>query len=198
MDPFLNADSPWIPWVVLPLLIFLARTIDMSLSTLRILFIAQGRRRLAPLVGFFESLIWLLVVGQAIKHLDNPACVLAYAGGFACGNLVGMSIEKRLAMGTRLVRIIPTGDAQQLIDELRAQRQGLTVLDAQGANGPVKMLFTIVRRRDLPLVLETVDRLSPTAFLSVEDVRQAHQGTYLLPTSSEEGPWRRFTARKAR
>lgn len=198
MDALTLPDSPWVEWVLLPMLIFGARTVDMSLSTLRILFIAQGRRRLAPLVGFFESLIWLLVVGQAIKHLSNPLCVLAYAGGFACGNLVGMKIERRLAMGTRLLRIIPPGDAQALVDELRTQGQGVTVFDGLGVNGPVKMLFTIVRRRDLPQVLAKVDELVPHAFLSIEDVRQAHQGTYLEPDQSDDNLWRRLLARKAR
>lgn len=195
---FFPLGSPWVEWVFLPLLIFAARTIDMSLSTLRILFIAQGRRGLAPLVGFFESLIWLLVVGQAIKHLDNPACLFGYAGGFACGNLVGMSIERRLAMGTRLLRIIPSGDTTGLVDELRAQGQGVTVFDGHGVAGQVKMLFTVVRRRDLPTVLETVDRLAPSAFLSIEDVRQAHQGTYLAPDPGKESFWSRLKARKAR
>ena len=193
----LASDSPLVVWVLLPLAIFVARTIDMSLSTLRIVFIAQGRRRLAPLVGFFESLIWLVVVGQAIKHLDNPLCVLGYAGGFAFGNLAGLTIEARLAMGRRLVRIILPGEDQPLVDELRAEGQGVTVLDGHGVGGPVQLLFLIVRRRDVDKVLATVERMHPSAFVSIEDIRQSHQGTYFAPQDGESF-WRRLLARKAR
>lgn len=196
MDSF-AADSPIVVWVLLPLGIFLARTIDMSLSTMRIVFIAQGRRRLAPLVGFFESLIWLVVVGQAIKHLDNPLCVLGYAGGFAFGNLAGLTLEGRLAMGRRLVRIILPGEDQPLVDELRAEGQGVTVLDGHGVAGPVQLLFLIVRRRDVDKVLATVERMHPRAFVSIEDIRQSHQGTYFAPQEGESF-WRRLLARKAR
>ncbi|NJL18457.1 MAG: hypothetical protein HC938_16150 [Nitrospira sp.] len=136
-------DSPLFHWVVLPFVIFMARTIDMSLSTLRIVFVAQGRRRLAPLVGFFESLIWLVVVAQALKHLDNPLCVVAYAGRFRHGQTSSDSkSEHRLAMGIRLLRIFPHGDDQPLVEALRAHGQGVTVFDGQGVAGPVKMLFT--------------------------------------------------------
>lgn len=200
MDSFLaslTANSPLVVYLLLPLAIFLARTVDMSLSTLRIVFIAQGRRFLAPLVGFFESLIWLVVVGQAIKHLDNPLCLLGYAGGFAFGNLVGLTLEGRLAMGRRLVRIILPGEAQELVDALRADGQGVTVLDGHGVAGPVQLLFSIVRRRDVGKVLATVDRLAPTAFVSIEDIRQAQQGSYFAPQEGETF-WRRLLARKAR
>lgn len=195
----MSPESPLFHWIVLPLVIFMARTIDMSLSTLRIVFVAQGRRRLAPLVGFFESLIWLVVIAQALKHLDKPLCVIAYAGGFAMGNLVGLEIEHRLAMGLRLLRIFPHGDDQPLVDALRAHGQGVTVFDGQGVAGPVKMLFTLVRRRDLPVVLETVRRVDPVAFLSIEDVRQAVQGTYLPADRSGSGGFLgRFSLRKIR
>lgn len=191
------ADSPLVVYLILPLAIFVARTIDMSLSTLRIVFIAQGRRGLAPLVGFFESLLWLLVVGQAIKHLDNPLCLFGYAGGFAFGNFVGLIIEGRLAMGNRLVRIIQPGEAPELVDALRAEGQGVTVLDGHGVTGKVQLLFAIVRRRDVDKVMATVDRVAPSAFVSIEDIRQAHQGTYFAPQQGESF-WRRLLARKAR
>jgi len=196
MDSF-SWDSPLVVWVLLPLGIFLARTVDMSLSTMRIVFIAQGRRKLAPLVGFFESLIWLVVVGQAIKHLDNPLCVLAYAGGFAFGNLAGLTIEGRLAMGRRLVRIILPAEDQALVDELRAEGQGVTVLDGHGVSGPVQLLFLIVRRRDVDKVLATVERMRPSAFVSIEDIRQSHQGSYFAPQEGESF-WRRLLGKKAR
>jgi len=197
MPAALDSESPLVLYFLLPLAIFLARTVDMSLSTLRIVFIAQGRRGLAPLIGFFESLIWLVVVGQAIQHLDNPVCLFGYAGGFAFGSLMGLILEEKLAMGNRLVRIILPGIAQGLVDTLRSTGQGVTVLDGQGVGGPVQLLFTIVRRRDIEKVLAAVNRVAPNAFVSIEDIRQAHQGSYFAPQEGE-GFWRRLLARKAR
>ncbi len=187
-------------WVVLPLLIFGARTFDMTLSTLRIVFIAQGRRLLAPMIGFVESLIWLFVISQALQNLANPMCVVAYAGGFAAGNLAGLQLERRLALGMRLVRVIlrqENGD--KLIEALRGAGFGVTVVDGEGLRGPVKILFTLVRRRDLERAVELIRGRHPGAFFTVEDVRQAGDAYFpaLSPLARPWGwmPWR--TLRKS-
>lgn len=168
-------------WVVLPLLIFAARATDVGLATLRLVFIYQGRTTLAPLVGFFESLLWLLVIAQVLPRLDNPLCVVAYAAGFAAGNSLGLNLERRLAIGMQVVRIITQHDAGALIEDLKATGFGLTVVDGQGAKGPVKILFTVARRRDLPQLTELIQRHNPRAFFSVEDVRQAREGIFPRP-----------------
>lgn len=100
-------------------------------------------------------------------------------------------------MGNRLVRIIQPGEAPELVDALRAEGQGVTVLDGHGVTGKVQLLFAIVRRRDVDKVMATVDRVAPSAFVSIEDIRQAHQGTYFAPQRGETF-WRRLLARKAR
>jgi len=171
----LSAPQGIYAWLVLPLAIFVARAFDMTLSTLRILFISQGRTKLAPLFGFFEALIWLLVMSQVLKHIANPMNAVAYAAGFAMGNLVGLRLEERLAMGMRILRIILPPDADELVADLREQGFGVTVVDGEGWKGPVKVLFTLVRRRDVSPALETVRRHHAGAFFSVEDVRQAAQ-----------------------
>lgn len=99
-------DSQLFTWIVLPLLIFIARVVDVSIGTLRIVFIARGERLVAPILGFLEILIWLLAIGQIFKHLNNIGCYLAYAGGFAMGNYIGMVIEHKLAIGVQVIRII--------------------------------------------------------------------------------------------
>lgn len=180
LESSLGSSPTFFAWVVLPLLIFVARTLDMTLSTLRIVFIAQGRTRLAPFIGFFEALLWLLVVGQALKHLSNPLCVVAYAGGFAAGSSAGLYLERRLAMGMRILRIISREDAGELVEVLRRADFGVTVVDGEGARGPVKILFTLLRRRDLERALEIVRAHDPLAFFSVEDVRQAAAGVFPL------------------
>ncbi|MBE0617977.1 MAG: DUF2179 domain-containing protein [Proteobacteria bacterium] len=171
-------DSPTFTWVVLPLLIFSARIVDVSLQTLRVIFINRGLRLVAPLLGFFEVLIWLLAIGQIMRHLDNFACYLAYGAGFATGTYVGMWIEGKLSLGMVILRVITRVAADALVAELRREEHGVTSIDAAGMAGPVKVLFTVLRRQDLPAVLATVRRYNPNAFYSVEDVRFASEGTF--------------------
>lgn len=198
LQDFMN--SPLFQWVILPLLIFLARALDMTLSTLRIVFIAQGRRRLAPLIGFFESLVWLMVIGQVLQHLSNPVCFIAYAAGFSMGNLVGLRLEERLAIGVRILRIIMNDDfdesAERLVARLREIGLGVTVVDGQGMKGPVKILFTLVHRRDLGRALDLVRGDHPDVFFSVEDVRQAKQGLLPLPATAKRRGLRRVRKSK--
>ncbi|HVS02292.1 MAG TPA: DUF5698 domain-containing protein [Thermoanaerobaculia bacterium] len=183
--------SPWFVWVVLPLFIFVARTTDIGLSTLRIVAISQGRSLQASLIGFFESLLWLAVISQVLPNLRNPLCVVAYAGGFAAGNGFGLFLERRLAMGMQVVRVITQREADELVGNLAAAGFGVTSLDAEGVKGRVKLIFTVVRRRDVPRVLELVERHNPRSFLSVEDVRRASEGFFppATPLRARPGMW---------
>lgn len=177
-------DSPIFHWVILPLLIFTARIIDVSLGTLRIIFISRNKRLLAPLMGFFEVLIWLLAIGQIIKNLENPACYIAYAAGFAGGSFIGMAIENRLAIGLQIVRIITKFYVPEMIEKLKAGGYGLTTLQGEGASGPVTVIFTIVKRKDLPEFVSIIKSVNPKVFYTVEDVRTAKEGIYPLKRPS--------------
>lgn len=177
-------QSGWFTWVVLPVLIFCARIVDVSIGTMRIIYVTRGRRHLAPLLGFFEVTIWLLAMGQIVKHLDNVLCYLAYGGGYAMGSFVGIYLEGKLAFGMQIVRIITRKDAQQLISHLKTEGFGLTVLDGQGVSGPVKIIFTVIQRRSLAYLTEIIRRYNPKSFLSIEDVRLAEEAqlpVYLGP-----------------
>ena len=186
-------DSQVFQWVVLPLLIFCARIIDVSLGTLRIIFISRDKRFLAPLMGFFEVLIWLLAISQIFKNLTNPLCYIAYAAGFAGGNFIGMAIENRLAIGTQVVRVIAKTGAEDMIAKLKARGYGLTILEGEGAVGPVKVLFTIIKRKDLPELIEIIHSVNPKAFYTVEDVRRAREGVFpMVPPSGRTGILNRF------
>src|SRR5512139_2116447 len=136
-------------WVVLPLLVFCARVLDVSLGTLRIIFISRGRRKFAPLLGFFEVLIWIVVVSQVIQNLHSPLAFIAYAAGFATGNYVGMWIEDKLAIGTLIVRVIVPQEASQLMARLHDAGYGVTSIDARGSTGQVTLIYTVVKRKDL-------------------------------------------------
>ena len=166
------ADGGW----ALPLFIFLARIVDVSLGTLRMVFVARGIRWLAPFIGFFEVFIWITVIAQIVRRFDHWICYVAYAAGYALGTWVGMKIEERIAIGTALVRVIPQRDASALALRLRGERFGVTTLNAEGMQGPVTVLFTFVRRADLARVLDLVRSYNPRAFVTVEDVRGVREG----------------------
>ncbi|MFN8714696.1 MAG: DUF2179 domain-containing protein [Bacteroidota bacterium] len=165
-------------WVIIPLLIFISRLGDVTLATLRNIFISKGFRKIVPFIGFFEVLIWLIAMKQVMSHVDNVLSYVAWAGGFSAGTYVGMRIEERLALGTQVIRIITNQLSPELIAALRAANHGITVVDAEGSKGPVKMIFTVVKRTSVPDVIAILEQHQPNAFFSVEDVRNAHHGVF--------------------
>ena len=167
-------------WVILPILIFCARIVDVSIGTLRVIFISRGQRMIAPVMGFFEVIIWLLAIGQIIQNLTNVFCYIAYGGGFAAGTFVGMWIEGKLSLGTSLVRIITARDTGRLEEHLRAMGYGVTIVEAQGKGGETKLLITVVRNNDLKGIMKKIEKYNPRAFYTIEDVRSVGAGTMPL------------------
>jgi len=166
-------------WIVLPLIIFFSRVGDVSLGTLRHVFISKGYRKIVPLLGFFEVLIWIVVVAQVMKNLNNFACYLAWAGGFATGTYVGLRIEERLALGMQVIRIITNQNSDALITALKERKHGVTIVDAQGGMGPVKMIFTIIKRKNVQSVEKLIAFHNPKAFYSIEDIKNTKEGVFM-------------------
>ena len=158
-------------WIILPLMIFFARVSDVSLGTIRIIFVSKGIKYLAPLIGFFEILIWLLAIGQIMQNLTNIFYYFFYAGGFAMGNLVGIILEEKLSIGTVGIRIITRQDATNLIYAFKKSYFGITAVDAEGSKGRVKIIFMVVNRQNIKNVIKLVKQYNPKAFYSVEDIR---------------------------
>ena len=186
-------------WVIVPLLIFLARIVDVSLQTIRIVSISRGIRWLAPLVGFFEVLIWLLAIGQIMKKVSHPVAYIAYAAGFAAGTAIGQIIEGRLSLGMVLVRVITPTSSLEFRRRLRELKFGFTHVPAQGAEGPVELVFTVIRRQHLRQVRDLVSEVMPAAFYSVEEVAGACERVYpapLRPRRDPIFPFRLFSKRK--
>ena len=187
-------DSTMYTWVVLPILIFIARIMDVSLDTIRIIFINRHLKYYASIIGFFEVLIWLMAIRQIFQHLSSPFCMIGYAAGFATGNYVGILIENRLSIGKVIIRIITRRDADDLISFLRSAGYGLTTIDAEGVTGPVKVIMSIVERSDIEHIVQIIKQYNPLAFYSVEDVRFVSEAVtpYRLP-----GPrrWERFVSK---
>jgi uncharacterized protein YebE (UPF0316 family) len=162
----------------LPLLIFIARIGDVSINTIRIIYVLGGRRLTATLLGFFESFIWLMAIRQIFEHMDNWICYVAYPAGFASGIFVGMIIEERIAYGKVIVRIITRKDVAQLIAFLNKYQHRYTHVNAEGPDGHENLVFTVLEREMLEHLLGKLKEILPTAFYTVEKVnRAAESGT---------------------
>lgn len=159
-----------------PVIIFCLRVVDVSMSTTRVLLLMRGARRIVPVLAFFETLVWIFGVGNAIRHLDSQWHLLGYAGGFACGNIMGMWLEEKVAFGFATVRIISRDPKVDVAQALRDHGFGVTEFRGQGREGDVEIVFTVVRRRDLPRVKDEVIRLDANAFLTVEEPKSIYRG----------------------
>lgn len=171
-------DMWWFTYLALPGLIFAARICDVTIGTLRIILVGRGHKYLAPLLGFFEILVWIVIIGKVMENLGNVVCYIAYAGGFATGNLVGIVIEEKLAMGMLVVRVITRKEANELVAGLRERGYGVTRVPAKGSQGPVELIYTVIRRSDMEDVIGMVKKFNPQAFYSVEDVRAVSKGVF--------------------
>ena len=171
-------DSDFFSYVIMPLLIFLARIGDQSIGTMRIIFVSKGKRNIAPVLGFFEVLIWITAISKIMQNLDNYVNYVAYAAGFATGNLVGMIIEEKLAMGIQMIRVLANDRGQELVNMLNSNGFGATVVEAHGAREKVHLIYTIVHRNELYKVLDVINKFNPRIFYTIEDVKSANEGIF--------------------
>jgi uncharacterized protein YebE (UPF0316 family) len=188
METFFTETLGWpanlFSYVILPLAIFLARIADVSINTIRIIYVLGGRRLTATLLGFFESFIWLMAIRQIFEHLDNWVCYVAYPGGFAMGILVGMMIEERIAYGKVIVRIITRKDVQDLVNFLTLHQFRFTRVNSEGLNGPESLVFTVLPRENLENLLTKMKEILPTAFYTVEKVNRASESGAVVQEST--------------
>lgn len=165
-------DLPWGP-----VLIFGLRVADVSLDTMRVLFAVRGKRYHAASLGFFQALIFILVVGNVIQHLGSVWHVLGYAGGFATGTLVGVMIEDAVAYGLSTVRIVSAHGGVEIANALRERGYGATEVSGFGRDGTVEIVHSVVHRSHLDDVMAIVDRWDPQAFVTVEEPKILRGGS---------------------
>jgi len=158
-------DSPIFDYLVLPLLILLARVLDVSMDTIRVIMVAKGYRNYAPAIGFFQSLIWVITISRVMVNLENWTAYIGYAGGFALGTYVGMRLEEKLALGHELIRVITKTDASELITNLRKKGFPVTSVSGRGSEGDVGILFVILKRKSIQKVVEIINAYNPKSFL---------------------------------
>ncbi len=183
-------------YVILPLLIFFARIIDVSIATLRIIFVMGGKKFLAPLLGFFESLIWLIAISQIFQNIDNVFSYIAFSCGFAAGTFVGMHIEEKLALGNVVVRVITRRDATELVDHFREKQFYFTNIPAEGRDGKVNIVFMVIKRYQLKEIIEIIKNYNPRAFYTVENVKKVRDEQ--LPAAGNRRDGFRFFSLKRR
>jgi uncharacterized protein YebE (UPF0316 family) len=171
-------------YVLLPLLIVLARILDVSIGTIKIILISKGNKNLAPLLGFFEVMIWLLAASKVFQNLDNWMCYFAYGLGFAMGSYIGMRIEERLALGVQLIRIITGKDASNLIFVLRNKGYGVTAIRAEGSQGEVGVIYSVINRKNIKHFVNIIKDYNPNAFYTIEDIRFVSQDLIDTNTSN--------------
>lgn len=202
MEEFFNQTlgvSPAVfSYVLLPLLIFVARIADVSINTIRIIYVLGGRAWTATLLGFFESFIWLMAIRQIFEHLDNWVCYIAYPGGFACGIFVGMMIEERIAYGKVIMRIITRKEVVPLINYLNKQQFRFTHVHASGPDGHENLVFTVLERERLDDLMEKLKQILPTAFYTIEKVNRASEGLKAMNERPRSGigSWLRSVRRE--
>ena len=192
-------DSVAFSYIIMPILIFLARICDVSIGTLRIIFVSKGKKNIAPILGFFEVLIWIIAISKIMQNLDNYINYVAYAAGFATGNFVGMIIEEKLAMGIQMIRVFANERGRELVQILNSNGFGATSVEAHGAKERVHLVYSIVHRHELERVLYLINEFNPKAFFTTEDVKSVNEGgifspkkqATLLPFSNIIREWRK-------
>ncbi|MEM2192248.1 MAG: DUF5698 domain-containing protein [Candidatus Hadarchaeales archaeon] len=157
-------------------MIFLARLVDVSMGTLRMILLVRGRREIAAISSFFEITIWVLAVSRVITQLDRWYYIVAFALGFAAGNFCGSYLEEKIALGYTFAYIVPK-NPKKLTRELRRADFGVTVLYGEGLKGPEPVLNVILKRRETKKLLEILKKSDPRAFITLLDVR-AERGGY--------------------
>ncbi|TAJ14762.1 DUF2179 domain-containing protein [Marinilabiliaceae bacterium JC017] len=174
------SETIWYSYVLIPGLIFLSRVTDVTIGTIRIVFVSKGYKALAPVLGFFEIFIWLLAMSKVFQNLDNWFYYVAYAGGFGMGNFVGLKIEERLALGYINIRIITQLSGTKLITLLSNSGYGVTHMEAQGSQGKVSVIYCIIKRSNLQEVINLIHEYNPKAFYTIEDIRFTNKGVFPL------------------
>lgn len=171
MEELIIFESEIMNIILVCLLVFAARTFDVSIGTMRIIYVSHGRKLAASLCGFFETLVWLFAFVQIVQNLTNLWYYLAFAAGFATGTFVGIMLEEKLAMGMLIVRVIARKETPQTVQSLRESGFGVTTLEAEGKDGPVDVFYTIIKRTEIRKVLDIIKKFNQNPVYTIEDLR---------------------------
>ena len=150
------------------LIIFSLRLADQSLGTMRALLVSKNKPIYAALIGLVESAIWIVAISQVIKDIDDPVLIGAYAAGFAAGTILGTYIERIVGVGNIVVRVFTASNSPSVAESLRDNGHGVTVIDGEGKEGPVKIYLCVIPRRKLKPVLAMIEEINPNAYITTD------------------------------
>jgi len=184
-----------LPLGLLAFLVFFSRVLDVSIGTIRMIATMQGRMVMAFVLGIFEVTIWLIVIATVVNTvLERPWLLLFYALGYSTGNVVGIVLERKLALGHAILRIITGTHAQEIFDALIAAEFRVTRFEGEGVRGPVSELYIVCERKRLAPALKVVQAIDPEVFYLCETptrVRRFRGQMAMLPQN-----WRSVMKRK--
>ncbi|MBT3611352.1 MAG: DUF2179 domain-containing protein [Flavobacteriales bacterium] len=150
------------------LIIFSLRLADQSLGTMRSLLVAKNKPIYAALIGLVESAIWIVAISQVVKDIDDPILIGSYAAGFAAGTILGSYIERIVGVGNIVIRVFSPANSPSVAESLREDGYGVTIIDGEGKDGPVKIYLCVIPRRKLKLVLNMIERINPNSFITTD------------------------------
>lgn len=151
--------------------IMFMRMADVSIGTFRTILVVQGKKYLAGLTGFFEVLIWIFAMRYIVEHMDVLPNLFGYAAGFALGNIIGITLEEKIALGYVQVNIISRHYTDKIADSLRQSKYAVTILPGEGGSGGVSVLVIIIRRKALRAVRGIIEGIDNNAFITVQHSR---------------------------
>lgn len=171
------------------LFVFFARMCDVSLGTIRTIMTVQGKTVIAFVLALFEITIWLLVVNTVLNQInEQPILIAFYSFGYATGNVVGILVERRLAFGIIILKLLTRSAGHEMAEFLRAKGLPVTVYAGEGMQGPISELYLACSRRKLRWILPEVKKIDPKVFYIIEQARDMSHA--LKPLSSPMGGWR--------
>lgn len=183
LHPWFPIKMSWdwslLPAALVPFLILIIRIVNLSLSTLRVFTVVRGRKRAAWILGFAQSLLFITVIAGVLINLDNPWNLVAYAAGFATGNVLGIIIDDRIAPGHSLVRITSPGRGAAIAETLHQANLGATEVAGSGREGTVSLIYCYSPRRQVRKIKDLVLRQDSNAFMTVLQVRQIGGGWHV-------------------
>lgn len=170
------------PWL-LPIVIFFGRICDVTLGTLRIIFVSKGEKKKAPIVGFFEVFIWVVIISQVFANASSLIAYIAYAGGYAAGNYVGIMVENKIAFGFLMLRVYTKKDGRELTRILNQSGYGSTLIRGEGAVSEVDIIETVISRKAQQRVISLIDTFDNNAFYLIEDIRSKQKGIFAISSA---------------
>ncbi|MGM5481101.1 MAG: DUF2179 domain-containing protein [Nanobdellota archaeon] len=164
--------------IIMPIIILIARILEMTLGTMRVGMVAKGFKNIAPMIGFIEMIIWAFVARKIMGDLGNAVWIIAYAAGFGLGTYIGMTLSEKISLGKVLIRAITKTSPAALQKELKEKGFGSTVVDSAGSKSKSTIIFTIVQSKKIKEVVNIILKHNPRAFYTIEEVRQVNEGTF--------------------